>query len=279
MIKDILVHLNGSEGDEGRLAVAASICQLHEAFMTGIYVNIAHAPLAAGYAGFGAVPVMPDDYQNMLATGEKHAAELKTRMEQYSGISHEFRRYDVFMGEATQALCSEARTGDLIVCAQPYGKNIELSELTEALIFGSGRGVLIVPPEYAHSGKGFETIVLAWRNTKETARAVSEAMPFLSRAKKVIVVMVDEDGSPEQFGDEPGADIARHLSRHGCKVDLKHLSGWNSPAEAILNEAQKSGADLIVLGSYGHSRIRQWILGGVTRGVLGNAPIPVLTAH
>ncbi len=279
MLKDILVHLNGTKGDAGRLAHAQAICRAHGAFLTGVYLNIAHAPLAVGYAGFGAAPILADPQGPMLAAGDKTEKRLRALMEKSSDLPHEFRRYDVYLGEAIEALCTESRCGDLFVVAQPYGSNAELSELTEALIFGSGRGVMIVPEKTSPAKNGIKTVLVAWRSTKESARAVSEAMPFLERADKVIIAMVEENGAPEQFGQEPGADIARHLSRHDCTVELKHLTGWDNVAEALLNEAEKSGADLIVMGSYGHSRIRQWVLGGVTRHVLGKSTLPVLTAH
>ncbi len=279
MLKDILVHLNGTKGDAGRLAHAVAICRAHDAFLTGVYLNIAHAPMAVGYAGFGAAPILTDPQVATLAAGDKVAEGLKERMNKLDGVSHELRRYDVYLGEAIEAMCAESRCGDLFVVAQPYGKNAELSELTEALIFGSGGGLLVTPETALPPKEGIKTVLVAWRSTKESARAVSEAMPFLKMADKVIVAMVNEDGAPEQFGREPGADIARHLSRHDCNVELKHLTGWDNVAEALLNEAEKSGADLIVMGSYGHSRIRQWVLGGVTRHVLGKSPLPVLTAH
>ena len=77
----------------------------------------------------------------------------------------------------------------------------------------------------------------------------------------------------------PGADIARHLDRHGINVELRQISGWSNPAEALLNEAEKSGAQMIVMGGYGHSRFREWVLGGVTRDILKVATVPVLLAH
>lgn len=279
MLKDILVHLNGTEGDEGRLTYAGSIGRAHDAFVTGVFLNISHAPMAVGYAGFGAAPIITDPKSSMLAVGDKTEKSLKALMDKSLDRPYEFRRYDVYMGEAIEALCTESRCGDLFVVAQPYGGNAELSELTEALIFGSGRGVMIVPQKVSVAEKGIRTVLVAWRSTKESARAVSEAMPLLEHADKVIVAMVDENGAPEQFGQEPGADIARHLSRHNCTVELKHLTGWDNVAEALLNEAEKSGANLIVMGSYGHSRIRQWVLGGVTRHILGKSTFPVLTAH
>jgi nucleotide-binding universal stress UspA family protein len=111
------------------------------------------------------------------------------------------------------------------------------------------------------------------------ARAAAEALPFLQRADQVIVGIVEEQGAAEQFGEAPGADIARYLSRHGVPAEIRPINGWSRAGEALLNEARHTGAEMIVMGGYGHSRFREWILGGATRQILSHAPVPVLTAH
>ena len=92
-------------------------------------------------------------------------------------------------------------------------------------------------------------------------------------------MVVEEEGASEQRGEAAGDDIGRYLSRHGVGSDVRLVSGWNNVSAAILNEAERFGADLIVLGAYGHSRLREWALGGVTRDVLSQAAVPVLTAR
>jgi nucleotide-binding universal stress UspA family protein len=136
---------------------------------------------------------------------------------------------------------------------------------------------MFVPPA-SKPGK-FETIFVAWKNTREAARAVAEAMPFLQRASQVIVGLVEEEGASEQFGIEPGADIGRYLSRHGVAAEIRPINGWVYAGEALLNEAQRTGAQMIVMGGYGHSRFREWVLGGATRHLLTHAGVPVLMAH
>jgi nucleotide-binding universal stress UspA family protein len=95
----------------------------------------------------------------------------------------------------------------------------------------------------------------------------------------VTITLIDERSSAEEAGQEPGADIARHLSRHDAVVEIQHIAEWHGVHEALLNQAEKSGASLLVMGAYGHSRLREWVLGGVTRGVLSEAKLPVLVAH
>ena len=136
---------------------------------------------------------------------------------------------------------------------------------------------MFVPPA-SKPGK-FDTVFVAWKNTREAARAVAEAMPFLRRASQVIVGLVEEEGASEQFGIEPGADIGRYLSRHGVGAEIRPINGWVYAGEALLNESQRTGADLVVMGGYGHSRFREWVLGGATRHLLTHAAVPVLIAH
>jgi nucleotide-binding universal stress UspA family protein len=137
---------------------------------------------------------------------------------------------------------------------------------------------LFVPPG-GTPPNNWNTIVVAWNGSRESARAITEAMPFLEAAEKVIVVLVDDRHPAEEKGREPGADVARHLSRHSVNAELRHVVEWDHIHAAILNEAEKSGAGLLVMGGYGHSRLREWVIGGATRGVLTEAGLPVLMAH
>jgi nucleotide-binding universal stress UspA family protein len=104
-------------------------------------------------------------------------------------------------------------------------------------------------------------------------------MPFMKCADQVVVALVDEDGSPTELGIEPAADIARHLDRHRAPLEVRHLPKWDRAADALLNEAKMIGADLIVVGGYGHSRLREWLLGGTTRDLLTDSRVPLLVAH
>jgi nucleotide-binding universal stress UspA family protein len=191
--------------------------------------------------------------------------------------STELRRLDVYPAQAGKELAGQARMADLFIGTLAYGGPITRQRYEEAVLFGSGRACLLVPQSKA-APRQFGTILVAWKNTVEAARAVAEAIPFLSQASQVIVGIVEEQAG-EQFGIQAGADIGRYLSRHGVKAEVRTISGWIDAGEAILNEARKSGADMIVMGRYGHSLLREWILGGATRHMLTHATVPVLMAH
>src|SRR5690606_38298369 len=125
-------------------------------------------------------------------------------------VPHEVRRLDVYPSSVGETLASEARTADLFVGTRPYGDPTGQERIEEAVLFRSGRACLFVPPG-GTPPKAYDTVFVAWKNTREAARAVSEAMPFLRQASQVIVGLVEEEGASEQYGIEPGADIGRYL--------------------------------------------------------------------
>ena len=205
------------------------------------------------------------------------AARLRARLEKLAARS-ELRHHDIIGAGVAEQFVQEARLFDLCVASRPDPSSSEATHVTEAVMFGSGRSLLLVPPA---GGEPFDpkTIVVAWRNTREAARAVAEALPFLSRAETVSLVMVgnEEMGSVERAVQ--GEDMARHLDRHGVKVELNSVPRGKGVAATLLDEVKLSGAELLVMGAYGHSRLRQWALGGVTREVMSAATVPVLVAH
>lgn len=275
-MKDLLVHLDGTQEDETRIAHAEALASRHDAFVTGLFCNALPDVIVAGDAGFPATQVVVQLQTNATEAGDKIEETLKARFAKLN-VLNELRRIDVFASQAGHAMTLEARNFDMFVATRPYNHDTSNPEALESVLFHSGRACLFVPPN--SSPKAYDTVLVAWRNTQESARAIGEALPLLQKAKQVVLAMVSEHESPEQDRMAPGADIARHLDRHGIKTEIKELTGWSNPSEALLNEVRISGADLMVMGGYGHSRFRQWVLGGVTRHVLSNADIPVLVAH
>lgn len=277
MIKDMLVYLDGHKQDEVRLAYAEQLASVNDAFVTGLYTNILPEIIIAGDRGLGAAQIVADMQDTAIKTGDETEKKLKQRFENLSP-NNELRRIDALSSGAGHALAGEARRADIFITTRLYGHARQEPAIFENVLFNSGRACLFVPPETMPK-PSLDTIMLAWRNTRDAARAMAEAMPLLQAAKEVVVAMVVEDGAPEQDRNMPGADISRHLSRHGVNVDLRLITGWTDPAEALLNEAEKTDCKMLVMGGYGHSRFRQWILGGVTRNILKTAEIPVLMAH
>ena len=149
--------------------------------------------------------------------------------------------------------------------------------IIEAALFQSGRPVVVVP-YIQRTGLTLDRVLLCWDGGRQAARAIADALPFLHRAKAIEVVIVATE--PLKSNELPGANIARHLARHDLNVDLKRIvTGETDVANTILSYAADVSADFIVMGGYGHSRLREFILGGVTRGLLSSMTIPTLLSH
>jgi nucleotide-binding universal stress UspA family protein len=149
--------------------------------------------------------------------------------------------------------------------------------LIEGALFGSGRPVIVVP-YIQKQGLTLDRVVACWDGSRPAARAIGDAIPFLTRAKNVEILVVT--GERDKSGEITGANMSRHLARHGVTVEIKRLAAGNTDVQAaILAHAADSGADFMVLGGYGHSRLREFILGGVTRSILASMPVPVLMSH
>ncbi len=278
MLKDLIVHLEGNDEDRVRLAYAELLAIRHGAFVTGLFCNILPDNIyAAGYGSMITAQTVSTISDSAIDAGdkiEKKLAEYLLKMD----VNSELRRIDVPASQAGDKLSAEARTSDLMIATRPYNHHTAAPELLEAVLFNSGRGVFFAPPAIMPNGE-IDYVVVAWRNTRESARAVSEAMPVLRKAKKVTIALVSEEGSKEFEKSVPGADIARHLDRHGANAEIRQITNWKNPAEALLNEVEKTNAKMLVMGGYGHSRFREWILGGVTRDILRTADVPVLMCH
>lgn len=173
----------------------------------------------------------------------------------------------------------QAYYADLVVIArpEPAGQSPAPSGLAESLVLSSGRPIILFPPNQTASR--VRRSLVAWNATRESIRAVADALPLLARAT-VEVLIVDHERQRARHGQEPGADIARHLARHGAQVEVQRLSsGGKDVGQLLLSQAAAFRADLLVMGAYGHSTLREWMFGGVTRTVLYEAGLPVLMSR
>lgn len=275
MIKDLAVHLTGSDEDQVRLNHAAALAGRLGAHVTGLHVNVLPEVLglteAAGSAYLDA----------LLREGNAHAARVDARLRPRMaglGVPNELRRLDVFPSEAGNMLAREVRLSDLFIGTRPYGDPGGMAHIEEAVLFRSARPCLFLPPKVDVPAR-YETIFVAWNQSRESARAIADAVPILKLARTVVVGLA-EDGTPsEKRGEAPGADVGRYMSRHGISADIRMIEGWGDEAAALLNEARRLAADLVVMGGYGHSRFREFVLGGATRHMLDHSDVPVMMSH
>lgn len=282
MIKDILVHLDGTARDEERLQLAESIAAANEAHLTGLFTNLLPdipfiTPMDAGAA---AAEVLLSLREEARGTGDSLQRKLIERLAR-SGVSYELRRLDDTLGRFPSQVASEARWADLFVMSRPYeGDESGMWDIVfEAVLFEGGRSILVVPPGY-RPPDAIRRVLVCWRDSREAARAVAEAAPFLNKATKVTVLAVDPETKKDTGKSQPTADIAKHVSRCGAPVEVHSVQSLGRDiGDVILDQARRISADLIVMGGYGHSRARQWIIGGATRNTLATSDAPILMAH
>ena len=275
MIKDIVVNLNlGDRDPAGDYAV--SMAEAFGAHVLG--VAFAYEPLVPGSA-MGSLPAQFLDTQRREADDKaRKAAARFTEAARRAGVSAETRIIDTGIAGAADQLGQIARRFDMAVVGQADRKAATPDEVVdEGVLFGSGRPVVFVP-FIQRGGMTLGRVMIAWDGSRAAARAAADSLPLLGKAKTVEIVIV---GNKESERDQvPGADLGQHLARHGLKVDVKRLTSPDiGVAATLLSYAADSSADLIVMGGYGHSRLREFVLGGVTRGILESMTVPVLMSH
>jgi nucleotide-binding universal stress UspA family protein len=276
VIKDLIVNLTigTSRGFAGEYAV--SIAEAFEAHVAAI--AFAHDPVLPPTL-MGGIPA--DFIESQRAEAEAAASAAIAQFEEAArraGVSAESRLLAASIAEASDTFGRMARRFDLAVVGQAEPDKATPEELIgETALFEGGRPVLFVP-YIQKTGLKLGTVVVCWDGSRSAARAAADAMPFLTRADAIeVLIVAGERGK----GDEiPGADVGHHLARHGLKVDVKRIVATDSDvANTILSYAADAAADLIVMGGYGHSRLREFILGGVTRGILEAMTVPTLMSH
>lgn len=275
--KTILVHCDASKTVSHRLAVAVQAAERFGAHLVGFHARTPfEAPMLADGGGF---PM--DDffkaYDEAVKTEEAAAFAAFTKATKGKGLATEWRVVD---GYVDAELVVQARYADLVVLGQAEpGQTATPSDLPEAVALATGRPVLAVPHIGVRRPPG-KLVMLCWNAGREAARAAHDALPFLKGADKVVVLIIEPRSSASGHGAEPGADVAAWLSRHGVKVTVQRdVAPDADVGAAILSRAADHDADLIVMGVYGHSRVRELVLGGASRTLLGSMTVPILMAH
>ena len=273
-IKSILLHLDASSEWGCRVRIAARIARLHDAQVTALYaVAPAHARFPLDDASPDAARALEDIERRRLETARKtFAAASQTEAARL--------HWNCATGNAEREFGRQSRYADLVILGQREpGKDDRTSlsaDFVENTLIECGRPVLIVPYVDVPSFDA-QVAVVAWKNTRESARALAAALPFLSRCRQIHVVVWDDD--TDSFGKGP-LDVEGYLRLHGlaCRMH-RGPAPVADVGNALLSLISDVSADLLVMGAYGHSRVREWVLGGATRSVLASMTVPVLMAH
>lgn len=281
--KTILVHLNNEARAAELIAAAAAIARSNEAHVVGLFVA---PPLFMPSDVI--LPMGADFYEQQVNEHRDQAERVKTIFEQLTKgepFVAEWRS----KGNASMAyeplatgVISEARSADLVIVSQANDGHDPpmLTDVPQRVALESGRPVLVVPTKWGGTYYG-DRVDIAWNNSREAARATFDALPFLQQAKAIRLMTAGEDRQAGRSSSITAIDIASSLDRHGIKVeiDLIDAAGGNQIGAALLARVAANQSHLLVMGAYGHSRMREFILGGVTSHILKNMTIPVLMSH
>ncbi|MDE2166756.1 MAG: universal stress protein [Alphaproteobacteria bacterium] len=284
MIKDILVHMDASPASRCRLDVASATARRFDAHVTGLFVKSPPVPVGFALADAG---FLADNDTAAIAAGDRASVErasIDVEKLFCDRLARDQVAFDWWTTDGTVArdVSHYARCVDLVILGQPYrdGDSLggEFSVIGDILL-EAGRPILIVPHFGSFPIIGDHALV-AWNASREAARAIHDALPFLVTAKTVTVLSVDPTPVTPGARRTGAADVVRHLARHGVQAKAASAVGSSIPVgDLIVSRAADVEADLIVMGAYGHSRLRELLLGGATRTLLETMTVPVLMSH
>jgi nucleotide-binding universal stress UspA family protein len=276
MIKDIVVNLSVGEKASPACDYAVSVAATFDAHLAGIaFLYDPIVPVSgAGYIPADVIEAQERDNEEATRTALDRfnaacsragvSAEPLTLSASFAGVGEQFSRI--------------ARRFDLSIVGQsePEGSAVE-EIIAESALFESGRPVIVVPYIQKAPLK-LDNVMVCWDGSRAAARAIADSMPLLAKARRVeVVIVTNERGKRDEI---EGADIGAHLARHGLNVDVKRTAlGDIDVADVLLSHAADAGSDFIVMGGYGHSRLREFVLGGVTRSIFRSMTAPVLMSH
>lgn len=285
-IKTILVPIDGTEICHTALDVGLQLGKELKAHVDVLHVS-ADPKDAVPLLGEGMSAAIIEE---MIQLAEREATERTGRAE--AAFEDARSRYELAIQETPPAVeggstflvkavgredilsAQKGRLADLVVVARPTEQSdAGLAMTINAAIFETGRPVLVVPPKIP--GSMATNIAISWNGSAEASRAVAAAMPLIARAKSVVILTAENDSTSSTLA----AELGSYLSWHGVQSQFRTLPGGSHVGEVLLEDCKAVGADLLVMGAYTHSRMRQLILGGVTKHVLANAELPVLMTH
>jgi len=276
MIKDIVVNLGVGEGANPAGEYAVSVAAALDAHVAGI--AFLYDPIVP-VSGAGYIPAdVIEAQQRDNAAAAQAALEGFSKAATRAGVSAEPLTLSASLAGVGDQFSRIARRFDLAIVGQSEPETSAIEDLiAEAALFGSGRPVIVVP--YIQKGPlKLDRVMVCWDGSRAAARAIADSMPLLERAGRVEAFIVTHE--PGKQDEIEGADMGQHLARHGLKVDVQRtVAGDIDVADVILSHAADAGTDFIVMGGYGHSRLREFVLGGVTRSIFSSMTAPVLMSH
>ncbi len=277
-IKDILVHLDQSPRSQARMEIAVQLAKLHDAYLIGLFVE----------SNYNVTAFTPGEFKGGYNDKSRRAGEAaQARFKECAdrnGVRCEWRQIDregIRDDDVIDHVVLHGHYVDLLVIGQSdpdHNGNLPV-DLPDRVVIGAGRPVLIIPYSGTYDLSSV-SVMVAWNGGREAVRAVNDGMAFLARAKKTVVLAVNPADGGQGHGDIPCADVCTHLARHGVKAEAQAL---NAPdvrvGDVLLSRAADEGINLMICGAYQRSRLRELVLGGVTRHLLQQMTVPVLMSR
>lgn len=271
-MKVILALADGGAGTEATLKTALLVAATHGAHLDVVHVR-ADAETMVPIVGEGMSGAMVEQVMDaMVKSIETRAHAAQAAYQRICGAGSHPAAWRVVTGREPEVVAAAGRLADLVIVGRPdAAEEAPMAATIDAALFDTGRPVLVAPPA-APSAIGTR-VAIAWNGSAQSARAVAAALPFLGKARQVTVMVGGEEGAA------PSSGLVGYLEKHGVRANVEAFSAAHSMGKTLLEQASRLEADLLVMGAYGHSRLREMILGGATREVLGVATVPVLMGH
>jgi nucleotide-binding universal stress UspA family protein len=275
--KSILVQLDHDKQCLQRIKVAVDLALRFDAHLTGLAtIGRFEIPAPLGYE-----PMLA--YHEQVIEQMRLSAKLAAKdfVDYVKATGLRSFESQVEEGNPVDCVSIHARYSDLLILGQMGENTLQIGtpeDLPEGVLLSAARPIIYVPYAGEYQGIGKEIMVL-WNGSREAARAAHDALPLMQQAKKVHIACFDAKANSHGYSGEPGSDIAQYLSHHGIKADITRSTSQGNVGEAALSLAADLNVDLIVMGGYGHSRVRELLLGGATKTLLKSMTVPVLMSH
>ena len=274
-VQDILVYVDSSRALPGTVALAVDLADRHGARLSG-----AHVLPSLTVPAYALYPVGPDLIDAHRAVSEDRARHSKAVFDRATtgmGFTSEWRQRE---GDPAREICNQSRCADLVVIGQPDSRDPDSlsQQVVEDVVLGSSAPVLVVP-YIGNPENSTNHTMIAWDGSRESARAVHDAIPFLEKGERVTVVTVSKHGGTEGK-TAVGTEISAHLARYDLAVQCREVPAADlRTGDVLLSLVADESVDLLVMGAYGHSRLREVVMGGATDHILRHMTVPVFMAH
>jgi len=279
-IKTVLAYLPSEELAEPVLKGAVALAKAHGAHVVGLHLEASYYPAY----GEVAIAMPPDVIEQMRKPLRERAQKLeenfKARMAD-ENISSQWRSGTTEYSTLPGRIVEEAVSADMVLCPQVDPENVDVTtlDLPERLILEGGRPILVVPSEKElHIPP--KRVLIAWNNSPQSARAVFDSLALMKDAEAITILTLASDADARRAAEEQAEKLAANLERHGLHAKVEAVeTGHASASDYLSSRLDGDGADLMIMGCYGHSRLRELVFGGVTRDMLGGVKVPTVMSH